>query len=65
LCSLLCLLGLLFLLAKEEHTRGYVEVSVIGENLHHVAQIPISHQTQIARVRQDVAHAQSLAAAAG
>jgi hypothetical protein len=62
--ALLCLVGLLFLLIKEQTTTGYVEVSVRGENLYHVTQIPISHPQQIAMVRGSVYQAQSIAAAA-
>jgi hypothetical protein len=62
--ALLCLIGLLFLLIKEERVTGYVEVTVMSGDLQYMTQIPVSSQAQIARVRQDVAQAQSLAAAA-
>jgi len=62
--ALLCLLGLLFLLAKEKYTTGYVEVSVQAGNLFHATQIPVSSQYQVAQIRQQVSQAQTLAAAA-
>ena len=62
--ALVCLLGLLFLLAKEKHTTGYVEVSVQAGNLFHATQIPVSSQYQVAQIRQQVSQAQTLAAAA-
>jgi hypothetical protein len=62
--ALVCLLGLLFLLAKEKYTTGYVEVSVQAGNLSHATQIPVSSQYQVAQIRQQVSQAQTLAAAA-
>ena len=62
--ALVCLLGLLFLLAKERYTTGYVEVSVQAGNLFHATQIPVSSQYQVAQIRQQVSQAQTLAAAA-
>ena len=62
--ALVCLLGLLFLLAKEKYTTGYVEVSVQAGNLLHATQIPVSSQYQFAQIRQQVSQAQTLAAAA-
>ncbi len=59
-----CLLGLLFLLVKERTMSGYVEVQVQSGSLIHVTQIPASDPRQIAYVRQLVAYAQSMAAAA-
>ncbi len=62
--ALACLLGLLFLLVKEDRTTGYVEVSVMSGSLNHVTQIPIRNEGEIAQVRQRVHQAQTLAAAA-
>lgn len=62
--ALACLLGLLFLLAKEQTTTGYVEVSVQQGSLYHVTQIPVSSPYQLAQVRQLVYQAQTMAAAA-
>jgi hypothetical protein len=59
-----CLIGLLFLLVKEETTTGHVEVSVRSGDLYHRTQIPVFDQTQIMQVRQLVGQAQTLAAQA-
>ena len=63
--ALACLLGLLFLLVKETRTVGYVEVTVNSGTLMYMTQIPALGPGQVAHVRQQVAYAQSLAAAAG
>jgi len=60
-----CLLGLLFLLIKEDRTTGYVEVSVRNGNLFHVTQIPAQSPAAVLYVRQLVNQAQSMAAAVG
>lgn len=60
--ALLCLLGLLFLLIKEERTVGSVEVSVRSQNLYHVTQLPASSPADVLRVRQLVHQAQTMAA---
>jgi hypothetical protein len=62
--ALLCLIGLLFLLVKEDRTTGYVEVSVRSGSLYHRTQIPVSSQTQIMQIRQLVGQAQTLASQA-
>jgi hypothetical protein len=62
--ALACLLGLLFLLVKEQYTTGYVEVSVQAVSLFHATQVPVSSPYQVDQVRQQVSQAQSLAAAA-
>jgi hypothetical protein len=62
--ALLCLLGLLFLLVKETRTVGYVQVTVQAEGFFHATQIPVSSPDHVAWVRQQVAHAQGLAAQA-
>lgn len=59
-----CLIGLLFLLVKEDKTSGYVEVTVISGTLTHTTQVPIRSQGEIAQVRNRVHQAQTLAAAA-
>ncbi len=59
-----CRLGLLFLLIKERKTQGYVEVTVQGEGLYHVTQIPVSSPAQIPHIRQAVDYARTLSAAA-
>ena len=60
-----CLLGLLFLLIKEDRMTGYVEVSVRSGNLFHVTQLPAQSPQAVLYARQLVAQAQSMAAAAG
>lgn len=59
---LFCLLGLLFLLIKEQTIQGYVEVSVRSGDVYHVTQLPISSAQQVQQIRADVHQAQSLAA---
>lgn len=61
---LACLLGLLFLLVKEQVTTGYFEVSVQSGALRHVSQIPVSSPQQLAQIRQGVHQAQTIASAA-
>jgi hypothetical protein len=64
LFALLCLIGLFFLLVKEERTTGYVEVSVRSGDLYHRTQLPVSDQWAVQQIRQLVAQAQTLAAQA-
>ncbi len=59
--SLFCLLGLLFLLAKENVTRGYVQVWVRSGTLNHVTYVPVTDPAQVTNVRSLVARAQALA----
>jgi hypothetical protein len=59
-----CLLGLLFLLVREQTTTGYIEVSVRSGDLYHRTQIPVFDQAQIMHARQLVNQAQTLAAQA-
>lgn len=59
--ALLCLLGLLFLLVKEDRTTGYVLVTVTGPGLQHSTQVPVSSPFAVAQVRSMVAQAQSMA----
>lgn len=60
-----CLLGLLFLLIKEDRMTGYVEVSVRSGNLFHVTQLPAQSPQAVLQARQLVYQAQSMAAAVG
>ena len=62
--ALACLLGLLFLLIKEERVVGYVEVSVTSGNLHYMTQIPASNYATVSQVKMQVSQAQSMARAA-
>jgi hypothetical protein len=60
--ALLCLIGLLFLLMKEQVTTGYVEVSVRAGDIYHKVQMPINNPAQVAQIRMQVYSAQELAA---
>jgi hypothetical protein len=59
-----CFLSLLFLLAKEQTTSGYVQVSVRSGELTHTTQIPVTSPHQVTSVRAGVSQAQVLAAQA-
>lgn len=61
--ALACLLGLLFLLMKEEITEGYVQVTVSNAEagLYHVASIPATSAATIEFVTSQVNWARSLA----
>ncbi len=56
-----CLVGLLFLLAKENSTQGSVQVTVRGPNLTHTATIPVTSIEQVADLNSRVGYAQSMA----
>lgn len=60
--SLACLIGLFFLLVKEQQITGYAEITVRSGNLFHKTQVPISYPAQVQQVRALVSHAQSIAA---
>ena len=62
--SVLCLIGLLFLLMKESVMTGYVEISVRAGSVYHRAQVPVSSPAQVQQVRSLVASAQQMAARA-
>lgn len=64
LLALACLLGLLFLLVKEDRVTGWVEVTVRSGDLFHVTQLPVNRPEDVAHYRYLVAQAQSLAAQA-
>jgi len=59
-----CLLGLLFLLAKEEYTEGYAQVVVQGPRLVHTVQLRVSSPHQVMDYNQRVNYARALSAAA-
>ena len=61
---LACLLGLLFLLAKETKVTGYFEVTVRSGQVMHTTQLPVSNAQQVAQYRAMVHHAQAMAAGA-
>ena len=60
---LFCLLGLLFLLVKEQRTVGYVQVTVQGPGLLHVTHIPVSSPLGVADINARVNYARSIAMA--
>ncbi|MCI2420863.1 hypothetical protein MOQ72_25770 [Saccharopolyspora sp. K220] len=57
---LFCFLGLLFLLAKEERTEGWAQVTVQGPGLLHVTQVPVSSQLMVMDLNNRVNYARSL-----
>ncbi|ADD41315.1 hypothetical protein [Stackebrandtia nassauensis] len=58
-----CLIGLLFLLAKETRHTGFVSVSVSGPGLYHTVQLPPGPM-RVAQVTAQVNQARSMAAVA-
>jgi hypothetical protein len=60
-----CLLGLLFLLAKEDRTEGSVQVVVQGQGFLHQVQLPVFSAMQVQDYAARVNYARSLSAAAG
>ena len=61
---LTCLLGLLFLLIKEERPTGWLQVTVQGPGLDHTTQVPVSRQEMVTDLYARVEYARSLTAAA-
>lgn len=59
-----CLLGLLFLLAKEERTEGAAQIVVQGPGFLHQTQIPVHSVPQLQDLAARVNYARSLSAAA-
>ena len=62
---LIGLLGLLFLLVKENQLAGSVEVAVCGEDFFYATQVPVKNPSAVLATRQLAATAQSLATMAG
>jgi len=58
----LTVFSLLFLLVKETVPRGTVQVTVTNGNRQYVARIPVTDQSQVAYVHQQVNYVRSLAA---
>lgn len=56
------LLGLLFLLVREERTTGYVQVQLVGPGLVHLTQIPVWNRAQVADLFARVTYANSVVA---
>ena len=61
--ALFCLLGLLFLLIKEERTVGYAQVAVQGPGLFHATALPVSSPYDLQRYQDMVNYARSVSAA--
>jgi hypothetical protein len=61
---LTCLLGLLFLLIKEDRTTGWLQVTVQGPAFIHTTQVPVSHQVTLMDLYARVDYARSLTASA-
>ena len=57
-----CLLGLLFLLIKEERTTGWLQVTVQAPALVHTTHVPVTHPGTVADVYARVDYARSLTA---
>lgn len=55
-----CLLGLLFLLVKEENTVGTVQVVVHGRGFLHAVQLPVANRMQVNDYAARVNYARSL-----
>lgn len=54
------LLGLLFLLAKEQRTQGWVQVTVQGPRFLHTEQIPVNSIQQVMDINSRVNYARSV-----
>jgi hypothetical protein len=65
LTALMCLLGLLFLLAKEDRTTGHLQVSVQRPGFFHATAIPVSSPAQIAEIENRVNYIRGLVAQLG
>jgi hypothetical protein len=63
--ALACLLGLLFLLVKEDVTAGWVQVSVRAGQMTHITHVPVRSRMDVGRVAELVQQAQALTAQAG
>ncbi len=57
-----CLLGLLFLLVKEETTEGIVQIQVQGPGLLYVEQIPVKSVKQVYDINARINYARSIGA---
>lgn len=58
----LTIFSLLFLLAKKTVYRGTVQITVTNGSRQYVARIPVTDQTQVAHLHQQVNYVRSLAA---
>jgi hypothetical protein len=62
--ALACLLGLLFLLVKEQRISGFIQVTVQRDGFYHATQVPISMAAQVADVEARVNYIRFLASQA-
>lgn len=60
----LCLLGLLFLLMKDQKLTGYVQVTVQGSGFYHQTFVPVRGPDTFIKVNQMVNYARSLSVVA-
>ncbi len=60
--ALFCLLGLFFLLAKEDRTTGVLQVTVTGSGFVHTSSIPVNSPAMIADINGRVNYARTVAA---
>ncbi|GAA4812812.1 hypothetical protein GCM10023200_58240 [Actinomycetospora chlora] len=60
--AVFCLLGLLFLLVKEERTTGWAQVGVQGPGFFHATQLPVTSPYDMARYQDMVNYARSVTA---
>lgn len=60
--ALFCLIGLLFLIVKEDRTEGWAQITVQGPQLYHAVQLPVSSPMDMARYHDMVAYARSVTA---
>jgi hypothetical protein len=60
---LMCFLGLLFLLAKEDRTVGAMQVTVSGPGFVYTSSIPVYNPAQVADINARVNYARTVAAA--
>jgi hypothetical protein len=61
---LTCLLGLLFLLIREDRPTGWLQVTVQGPDLLHTTHLPVNQQGMVVDVYARVDYARSLTAGA-
>ena len=59
-----CLLGLLFLLMKDQKLGGYVQITVQGKGFHHQTFVPVYGPDTFMEVNRTVNYARSLSAQA-
>lgn len=61
--SMTCLLGLLFLLVKEDRLTGWLQVTVAGPAIVHTTHVPVTDQGTVTETYARVDYARSLTAA--